>query len=273
VHSPIFLIRQSLAITQSSYLNVDNRATCDPPSLGGLSRWLISDEALSRPLAGVRVIRRVKGDNAVVGQIDDLGYLQSVQGYDSKLNALDNHTRVIVPAVDKQNAEKAAKDDKDLQIVAAAHWKNAARSARHANAKVVLRQGLAAGLAIALVVGLIAWLQHKRVVSETFAADSGTLAAQSQKTGDPSLARLEAVAAWNLDQTPEAGYSMLKAASLPPYAVLDDGGTTVGPSAFSGDNRLLAVGLRHNDIKIWEVATRQLTATLTGGISYDELTG
>src|SRR5262249_34875471 len=36
---------------------------------------------LSGRLAGAHVIRRLQSSNAIVGRIDDLGYLQSVEGY------------------------------------------------------------------------------------------------------------------------------------------------------------------------------------------------
>ncbi|MGH3251051.1 MAG: WD40 repeat domain-containing protein [Trebonia sp.] len=256
------------------------------PSIEGESAGgafaVVLDEVgrLSMPLAEARVIRRLKGDNAVIGRIDDRGDLQGVEGYDSKLNALDNHAKVIVPEADLAKARNAAKGVK-LEIVPATHWKDAARSARQANTKVLLRQGLAVVLVIALGVGLYAWRQHRQADREghladtsTFAADSGRLAAQSQVTGatDPVLARLEAVAAWRLDHTPAAGYAMLKAAALPPMAILDDSGTAFGPFAFSGDNRLLAAALNNGDIKVWDTATRRLTTTLTGGDPYNAAT-
>jgi WD40 repeat protein len=236
---------------------------------------------LSRPLAEARVVRQLKGGTAVIGRIDDRGALLGVEGYDSKLNALEKHAKVIVPTVDLAKAKSAAKGEKDLEVVAAAHWRDAARSARQANNKVLLRRSLAGVLAAALVVGLVAWRQHNQAVIEghladsgTLAADSGTLAAQSQVTGatNPALARLEAVAAWHLDQTPAARYAMLKTAGLPPMAILDDDGTAFGPPAFSEDNRLIAAALNNGDIKVWDAATHRLTATLIGGNPYAALT-
>jgi WD40 repeat protein len=229
---------------------------------------------LSRPLAQARVIRRLKGGTAVIGRIDDLGYLHGVEGYDSKLNALGNHAKVIVPTVDLAKAKSAAKEEKDLEVVGAAHWRDAARSARHSNYKVLASQGLAVVLAAAIGVGLYAWRQHDQAVlqghlaeSRALAADSGTLVAQSQVTGatDPALARLEAVAAWKLDHTPAAGYAMLKAAALPPIAILSgDGTASVGFPAFSGDSRLLAAGSSGGDVNVWDMATHQLVGTLAG---------
>lgn len=110
-----------------------------PPAGAGLNSITAPGIEVSRPLAGARVVRRLQSDNAVIGRIDDLGYLQGVEGYKGKLGALGEDSRVIVPAVDTEKAKRAA--IKGMEIVPAIHWKEAARRARRPNGRVLFGQG------------------------------------------------------------------------------------------------------------------------------------
>jgi hypothetical protein len=120
---------------------------------------------LSRPLAGLRVVRRLQGSNAIVGRIDEEGNLQGVEGYDGKLAALDRDSRVIVPTADEDKAT-AAGAGKSLEIVTANRWTDAASRARQRNGKVLLLQGIAVTLVLALIGGGLALWQDREAAAQ-----------------------------------------------------------------------------------------------------------
>jgi WD40 repeat protein len=133
--------------------------------------------------------------------------------------------------------------------------------------------GLAVLLAAAVVAGSVALVQRNAATSERDKAGAAALAAQSQVTSatDPLLARLEAVAAWQLGHTPSARAAMLQAALLPWDAILSSASAASGQNfsmAFSADGTTLAVGT-DSAVQLWSVSTHQLMATLIapGGTS------
>ncbi len=116
------------------------------------------DEArrLARPVRALAVVRRLVSGNAIVGRIDDLGYLQSVEGYETKLGALREGARVIVPAADVERANQAKaayykEQEFEIEVVPAAHWRDAAREARHISRKVLVSRVIALAVVGALV--------------------------------------------------------------------------------------------------------------------------
>lgn len=147
-----------------------------------------------------------------------------------------------------------------------------AASGRVRRRRARLRRGLIAVLA-ALTLALaaatvLARQQRDTAVSERDQAVAGALAAQSQVTGDtdPVAARLEAVAAWHLDPTDDAGYAMLAAGARPLDAVFNgpSTGAPVAAVAFSPDGQTLAV-VRHDGTGLWDMATRQPIPVDPGG--------
>jgi WD40 repeat protein len=133
--------------------------------------------------------------------------------------------------------------------------------------------GLALLLVAAVVAGAVALVQRNVATSERDKAGAAALSAQSQVTSatDPLLARLEAVAAWQLGHTPAARTAMLQAALLPWDAILSSASASSGQDfsvAFSADGTMLAVGTQ-GAIQLWSVSTHQLLATLAtpGGTS------
>jgi WD40 repeat protein len=126
--------------------------------------------------------------------------------------------------------------------------------------------GLTILLAAAVVAGSVALVQRNAATSERDKVGAAALAAESRVTSatDPLLARLEAVAAWQLGHTPAARAAMLQAALLPWDAILSSASAAAGQDfsmAFNADGTMLAVGT-DSAIQLWSVSAHQLMATL-----------
>jgi WD40 repeat protein len=132
-------------------------------------------------------------------------------------------------------------------------------------ALAALAVGLAAITVVAISQGSTAISERNTAISERNAAASNDLVDQSEATGssNPALARLEAVAAWRLDHTAQAGYAMLAAAVLPLTAVLGGPGQEYAV-AFSPDGSLMATN-GGAGTQLWNVKTRTVAATLPAG--------
>jgi WD40 repeat protein len=223
----------------------------------------------SGPLAEVRVIRRLRSSNAVVGRIDDLGFMQGVGGYDGKIGALGEHARVIIPAADTEKATRAA--TKDVELVPVPRWKEAARKARRSNGKVILGQALAAAVVVGLlIVGIETKLFSNDINHGKQTALSRSFATRSDGTVGVNLrdADLYALAAWETSHTPEA-WSSLLSREADPYlgSFPEPANFIVSAMAISPDSRLLAVGGtpypqngRPSSVQLWDIATHRLLA-------------
>ena len=223
---------------------------------------------LQRRLSAFTVIRRLVKDTSITGKIDDVGSLQSVQGYPNKLRALPEHAKVIVPAVDVGHARAAA--SKDLQIVAARRWRDAAHVARRRSRLVLLRQALAVTAVLALAGGGFAVtqvhnqrIQQQKDLSVSFASQSDSTVGVNLRDAD-----LYALAAWQSWHTESALNSLLsRAADSYGGSFAEPANFNVFTMAISPDGRLLAVsGLTYpqdaarSTVQLWDVATRRLLA-------------
>jgi WD40 repeat protein len=230
----------------------------------GAAFAVVIDEArrLARPIAALAVVRRLVSGNAVVGRIDDLGYLHGVEGYETKLSALRENARVIVPAADVERANQAkvghqGKDKEfEIEIVPAAHWKDAAWKARRTSTKVLLSRGVALVLVGALIAtGTVALSQHRAATMAARIAASVQLARVSETLdhADPITAAGLAAAAWQEAPTSQARVSLQASLAQPLRAVLTHGGPFkwVGFSPDRG-GVLAAVG---NSIRLWNATT------------------
>ncbi|MCE7003657.1 TIR domain-containing protein [Kibdelosporangium philippinense] len=124
-------------------------------------------------------------------------------------------------------------------------------------------------LSLAVVTGLLGYTAVLRSDAEKQrdAALSRELAARSEATGDgdPDLARLLAVAAYDISPTAEARAAQFTAAVRPGAAVLSPGGGPVGALAFSPDGRTLVVGSADKTMSVWDSATHaRIGAPVTG---------
>jgi WD40 repeat protein len=128
---------------------------------------------------------------------------------------------------------------------------------------------LSVGLVVALALAAFAFLQRQQAIHQRDVAASGLLANQSQVLDDtdPSLSKLESIAAWRIYPSPGARYAMLAAAARPGIAVLTGHRDTVDSVAFSPDGKMLASGgFDDGTVRLWEVAThKQIGPPLPSG--------
>jgi WD40 repeat protein len=142
-------------------------------------------------------------------------------------------------------------------------------SQRARRRRVRSRQGIVAFL-LALVVGLafatfLAARANQQTAQERDQAVSGQLIAESEELGDtnPVLAKQESLAAWQIDPSQAARYSMLTAARLPGTGVLaSSDGAAVNAVAYSPDGKTLATGGSDGNVQLWDVGTQRQVGVL-----------
>jgi WD40 repeat protein len=231
-------------------------------SLGAAFAVIIDEvRRVRRPLASLLTVRRLVGRNAVVGKVDDLGYLQSVEGYDTKLTAFDQTGKVIIPQTDLLKATAASRlIEPKPELVPAGRWKQAARSARGSARRVLVRD--AAILAtVAAVVAAAIILVHQNAINgqQSRLAAASQFAAQSESldTTDPVQAAMLAAAAWKLAPTPSARDSLLDVLAQPVRGVLHTGRSPVYGVDFSPNGALLASVEEDGAVQVWNVASHR----------------
>lgn len=229
---------------------------------------------LQRPLAGLTVIRRLVTGNAVIGKIDDLGYMQSVEGYDTKLDALGGTGKVIIPATDHQKAAAAARGlhaDDLPQIVPVGRWKEAANKARRRSKKVLVRDALSGAALIAALTGTSLVIQANINANRDLnAANLQQLSSQSRalRDIDPAVSRLAAADAWQSAPSSQTRDLGIETAMNP---LTGQFRAASGPVAVSPDGSLLAVidsaaptyaGTGGGSVELWSMARHALTGHL-----------
>jgi hypothetical protein len=125
------------------------------------------------------------------------------------------------------------------------------------------------GLVVAIVLGVVAFIQRQIAEERRQIATSRQLAAQAltQLDDELDLAFLLSLEANRISGTVEARHSLLAALQYSPHLIkfLRAHKDFVGSVAFSPDGKTLASGSRDSTIILWDVATRQpLGAPLTG---------
>lgn len=195
-------------------------------------------------------------------------WLEAVGGMDAKLEAASaKGLRLVAPAANRAAAQPRAAVPVDWAetIHQADRFARRVRPVRTAVASAgFVLAALAVGLA---VITTMAIGQRSTIASERSVAASNAFVDQSEATGasDPVLARLEAVAAWRLNPSPQADDAMLSAAAIPWTAALTSHTANLEDSAaFSPDGTLLAAGTKEGT-QLWNVTTRKLVTTLPAG--------
>ncbi|MFI9012368.1 hypothetical protein ACIGNX_34525 [Actinosynnema sp. NPDC053489] len=155
---------------------------------------------LGRKVRGPFTVRRITAGTAVVGGVSESGKLISVTGYDVKIPAAADLTRVVVPPEDLAVARKHALN-LHTQVDAAGTWQDAARTSRRRSVKAMLRIALVV-LALLLVSssvgGGVWWDQQRRQAVRDASARAAERALDVANGSDPALSLLLAMASDDL---------------------------------------------------------------------------
>jgi WD40 repeat protein len=145
------------------------------------------------------------------------------------------------------------------------------RRARRRRSVIALLTALAVGFAAVVAVAVAS---GREAAQRLDVVVSGELVAESQgaAAADPRISDLEAVAAWRISRSSQAGNALLAAAARPSTAVLTDGPSEpANPVAFSPDGTILAAGSIR--VRMWDMATRRpiahpLTGNFAGSVAF-----
>jgi len=149
---------------------------------------------LSTPLRGPLTVRRLRPRTALVGRIDPdaPSAASSVSGYDAKLSAVDENTRVVLPQADYRVAAEANhKYGDNAQLVPVKTWRQAAKAGRALD-----RRRLLAITAVVLLVltsttfGLYRESESRRTASARTAAADAAARVLLGRTTDNQWERL-----------------------------------------------------------------------------------
>jgi WD40 repeat protein len=125
---------------------------------------------------------------------------------------------------------------------------------------------LATGLAIAIVLAIIALVQRSHAVHQTHVAQSRLLAARATNTNDLQLASLMALEAYKLSPTLEAKSAILQVADTHQLGAAMGGGTGgVNQVAISPNGATIASATDDGAVQLWDATShRRILPDLTG---------
>jgi WD40 repeat protein/transcriptional regulator with XRE-family HTH domain len=141
-----------------------------------------------------------------------------------------------------------------------AEQRAAARVTRRVRLLVAALSGV---LALALVVGMVAWQQHidnERQRRDT-AARRVAAVADAMRTTDPRTAKLLGVAAWRIAPLPESRRALLGALAQPELDIFTDPTPGDGPRRFLADSGRTLLSIDGRTWRTWDVATHRTTGS------------
>jgi len=149
---------------------------------------------------------------------------------------------------------------------------SAERVARVEKRRARMFRTLALGSGVLLIIAIVAFVlavtaghtaqrASQNAVHQRDIAASGQLISQSETLGDsdPTISKLESIAAWRLNPSTDARYAMLAAAARPGISVLTGRTSRVLSVAFSPDGKTLASGQFYGSVQLWDVTTGRPT--------------
>ncbi|MCZ4120283.1 NACHT and WD repeat domain-containing protein [Streptomyces sp. H39-S7] len=141
-----------------------------------------------------------------------------------------------------------------------------------AHRRSVRRRQSFTGFLVALVIGLTAvaitaYRARQDAVHQRDIAVSGQLISQSEALSntDPTISKLESLAAWRINPSAQARYAMLAAVTRPEISTLTGHTGGVTSVVFSPDAKTLATASTDQTVRLWGAAThQQIGQPLTG---------
>jgi hypothetical protein len=184
-------------------------------SLGLAFSVLLGEQRRLRSLVrSLAAVRRLTARTSIVGRLDpdDPDRVASVGGYDTKLGAALEGSRIIFPRSDEEAVEKARVDNKQLELVPVSTRRKAASKARSVERRRLLSVALVCAM-LATVAGFWLYRSSDSQVGESRQrAEGASLVAKalSLRTSNPLLAAKLGLAAHYIDPTNEEAVDAMR---------------------------------------------------------------
>ncbi|GAA3791238.1 WD40 repeat domain-containing protein [Amycolatopsis tucumanensis] len=225
---------------------------------------------LGRGFLGVLTVRRLRPRTAIVGQLDpdNPDAAAPVSGYEAKLAAIDEQTRVILPRKNRVEAERAnARYGHGAELAFVDTWKQAARTGRAVDRRRLLTIAVVALLLIVFGAFGLYRIADSRRGDEQRRAVAADLAARAitLRETDPSLSARLGLAAHRIDPANSRAVDALRDVLQANRNVVRtwqaDPARVDSVAVNSTQHRIVTSGTE-NTTKVWDLTTGRLTGTL-----------